>query len=736
MNTSVYYIPLDLHRAVAPHVISLKRGDTARELHITLTDNGAPYVITNDCTAELVGYLPIQTAAELPLTAEGNVLSATIPSSWVTTAGEIVCEVRVYSGTSLLLISPSFSLYVGTEFGAAVTIDQTLPLITNADDGKALVANGGVWDKAFVLPEVTDSDSGKVLSVVDGEWDAAEPEKELPAVSSEDNGKVLAVNNGEWGVGQDLSGLPGLVKDVGDIKERDAVTPSLNLFDPDTVEEGVYCKSTDLERKTGSSFNIVKIPVTAGETYVVAAVRPSAAQDNTSCWRYVVFLDSSGAGLSVLDAGVDGYDYGGFTAPTGAAYALVSYRNQYTENLIFNAPIPSTWNRFYEYTSPDPSYSLKDTVGIPTALMGVSTANIVDETKMIDGYVSGGKHNSTSGTYKHTPVIPIEPSTTYYSLTPLRFVEHYDARKMFISEEAASSEATLIYSFTTGADDRYVIITARVAEAGLICVSTDPNAQYRPHKKVFKPDFPMLNDAQKNDFLNSVHLDHKLEGKKWVVCGDSFTYGATDTVLPDGPYKGHKAVYPYLIGNRTGINVVLYARNGQTLGYLNDATNPNNNNSLTSPNSQFYYQSIPEDADYITIYLGINDVNYDIPLGTIEDATVETYCGAYNVVLSWLRANRPFAHVGIIVTNGTGSNGNERTLAQIALAKKYGYPYINLNGDERTPAMIRSTNPDIPAAIKQNILNAQAVNPSSNTHPNDAAHAFESTFIENFLKSL
>ncbi|MBR3416974.1 MAG: SGNH/GDSL hydrolase family protein [Clostridia bacterium] len=736
MNESICSLTLDLHRAVAPHVISLKRGDTARELHITLTDNGAPYVITDDCTAELVGYLPIQTAAELPLTAEGNVLSATIPSSWVTTAGEIVCEVRVYSGTSLLLISPSFSLYVGTEFGAAVTIDQTLPLITNADDGKALVANGGVWDKAFVLPEVTDSDSGKVLSVVDGEWDAAEPEKELPAVSSEDNGKVLAVNNGEWGVGQDLSGLPGLVKDVGDIKERDAVTPSLNLFDPDTVEEGVYCKSTDLERKTGSSFNIVKIPVTPGETYVVAAVRPSDAQDNTSCWRYVVFLDSSGAGLSVLDAGVDGYDYGGFTAPTGAAYALISYRNQYTENLIFNAPIPSTWNRFYEYTSPDPSYSLKDTVEIPTALMGVSTANIVDETKMIDGYVSGGKHNSTSGTYKHTPVIPIEPSTTYYSLTPLRFVEHYDARKMFISEEAATSEATLIYSFTTGADDRYVIITGRVADEGTICVSTDPNAQYRPYKKVFKPDFPMLNDAQKNDFLNSVHLDHKLEGKKWVVCGDSFTYGATDTVLPDGPYKGHKAVYPYLIGNRTGINVVLYARNGQTLGYLNDATNPNNNNSLTSPNSQFYYQSIPEDADYITIYLGINDVNYDIPLGTIEDATVETYCGAYNVVLSWLRANRPFAHVGIIVTNGTGSNGNERTLAQIALAKKYGYPYINLNGDERTPAMIRSTNPDIPAAIKQNILNAQAVNPSSNTHPNDAAHAFESTFIENFLKSL
>lgn len=578
------------------------------------------------------------------------------------------------------------------------------------------------------LPVTTVTDDGKVLAVVSGRWDKASiPNGNLPPTSATDNGRLLQVVNGSWNIGEDLTGL---TDEVRDMSEHYIVTPSLNLFDPNTVETGVYCNNTSLTRTSASGYNIVKIPVTPGETYVVATARPTEAQDTIAWWRWVVFVDAYDVGLSVLDAGVDGYNYGGFAAPTGAAYALISYRNMDTEKLIFNAPIPTAANRYYEYTSPDPSYQLKDSVEISPVTMAERTANIIDESVMVDGYVSGGRHNYTAGTYKCTPIIPIEPNTTYYSLTPLRYVEHYNADKLYLNQESGSN----IMTFTTGANDRYVIITARVADEGRICVTTNPDAQYQPYKEVFKSDFPMLNDAQKNDFLKSSYLDQKLAGKKWVVCGDSFTHGATDTVLPDGLYKGQKAVYPYLIGNRTGMNVVMFARDGQTLGYLNDASNPNNNNSLTSPNGQYYYQLIPADVDYITIYLGINDVNYHIPLGTIDDNTTSTYFGAYNVVLSWLRANRPFAHVGIIVTNGTGSN--ERTLAQIALAKKYGYPYIDLNGDDRTPAMIRSTNPDIPATIKQNILNAQAVDPSSNTHPNDAAHAFESTFIEAFLKSL
>ena len=59
-----------------------------------------------------------------------------------------------------------------------------------------------------------------------------------------------------------------------------------------------------------------------------------------------------------------------------------------------------------------------------------------------------------------------------------------------------------------------------------------------------------------------------------------------------------------------------------------------------------------------------------------------------------------------------------------------------MNGDARTPVMLRSTNPNIPSSVKDIILAKQAVNPPSNTHPNDDAQLYESTFIENFLMSI
>lgn len=70
------------------------------------------------------------------------------------------------------------------------------------------------------------------------------------------------------------------------------------------------------------------------------------------------------------------------------------------------------------------------------------------------------------------------------------------------------------------------------------------------------------------------------------------------------------------------------------------------------------------------------------------------------------------------------------------MAKKFGLPFLDLNGDERCPAMIRSQNPEIAEAVKRTILPKQAVDYPRNTHPNDAAHAFEASFIEAFLRTL
>ena len=253
---------------------------------------------------------------------------------------------------------------------------------------------------------------------------------------------------------------------------------------------------------------------------------------------------------------------------------------------------------------------------------------------------------------------------------------------------------------------------------------------------------PQISDAA--DIINSRNI---LYGKKWAVCGDSFTNsGGTGTTMPAGTkYAGQPFTYPWIIGNRQNMTIYKFFEGGRTLGM--PAVPGDFVNSLTNPTAAWYYQEIPQDADYITIYLGINDAHHagygtdgedttgEIPLGTINDNTTATYLGAWNVVLSWLITNRPNAHIGMIVTNGIAGHDEYRQ-GQIAIAQKYGIPYIDMNGDSRTPAMLRTSNPNIASAVKSALINKWAVNPGVNEHPNDDAQLFESTFIENFLRSI
>ena len=238
-----------------------------------------------------------------------------------------------------------------------------------------------------------------------------------------------------------------------------------------------------------------------------------------------------------------------------------------------------------------------------------------------------------------------------------------------------------------------------------------------------------------------------LYGKKWAVCGDSFTdngYRSSDGESPiieeDGPYKGYRKVYGYIIGNRNNMTIQHLAAGGRTMATPADGT-------FSNCFSKDIYKTIASDVDYITLYFGINDSHHEhgstgsdgedtsgeIPLGNIDDETVNTFYGAWNVVLPYLIEHYPFAHIGILVSNGVDRDAY-RT-ATIEIANKWGIPYIDLNGDERTPMMIRSSNPAHSSEAKQLRLNAQKVS-NSNLHPNATAHEYESYFIENFLRSI
>ena len=163
-----------------------------------------------------------------------------------------------------------------------------------------------------------------------------------------------------------------------------------------------------------------------------------------------------------------------------------------------------------------------------------------------------------------------------------------------------------------------------------------------------------------------------------------------------------------------------------------------------------FYDNIPADVDYITLWFGINDSHHrpsgtggdgesslgTIPLGTINDDTINTFYGAWNVVLRRLITDHPYAKVGIIVSNGCETI--EYPMATIECAKKWGVSYLDLNGDYTVPLMHRVNGKDLISA-EANELRKQhfwADVANGNGHPNVKAHEFQSTFIENWMRSL
>ena len=231
-----------------------------------------------------------------------------------------------------------------------------------------------------------------------------------------------------------------------------------------------------------------------------------------------------------------------------------------------------------------------------------------------------------------------------------------------------------------------------------------------------------------------------LTGKRWAVCGDSFSHGdftgypvPADGKIKNGLYKGSNAVYSYFIGNRTGMSVDMIASNGQTLASVNQYNNCFVDKLVNAGN----YGLISSDTDYITLWFGINDKLQSVPVGDADSDDVTTFCGAWNTVLTYLRNYHPFAHVGIVVSNSSTDDALPYADATKAMAKKYGYPFLDLMYDDTLPLLLfEGGRTSVSSTIRSLVHSQMAVNPPSNMHPNEKAHELESYFIEDWLKRI
>lgn len=242
--------------------------------------------------------------------------------------------------------------------------------------------------------------------------------------------------------------------------------------------------------------------------------------------------------------------------------------------------------------------------------------------------------------------------------------------------------------------------------------------------------------ASMNKMVESLKASNPLWGKKWVACGDSFTEGDFNGAS-DSDYKdvdGNKKVYPYFIGKRNNMTVINEARCGTIMAldksYVADPTKV----SITTRNpfSLNRYKAIPKDADYITLWFGINDSGHT-NLGELADTTNLTFYGAWNVVLEYLIKNYPFAKIGIIITDRGGEKYRQATRE---VAAKWGIPYLDMMGDDKVPVMMYRENSLALCKTAGDLRNKAFTVSDTNSHPNWRAHEYQSTFIENFMRSL
>lgn len=367
--------------------------------------------------------------------------------------------------------------------------------------------------------------------------------------------------------------------------------------------------------------------------------------------------------------------------------------------------------------------------------------NFFHNAELVEGYYALGEGMYESATYNTFIVPTLQAGVTYGIYPQCRFVINA-LTNTNISKENVSGVFTFVLE-----QDAPVKVSFYVQNTGAMVLY---NADLYTYEDIENRNQNILDTDKVIVPRDNAH-GNILLGKKWAVCGDSFSEVVSTTTeesyIVGGKYDGQKKSYGYIIGNRNDMDIQHLARGGKTLAYPADGTFHNSFTDVSGSASN-NYTSIAEDADYITLYFGINDSHHEsgtsgtdgedvtgvIPLGTIDDADNTTFCGAWNVCLEWLIQNRPFAHIGIIVSNGCDSD-DYRT-ATIAAANKWGIPYIDLNGDERTPMMLRSTNPAHSGVAKTARLKAQAISYGDNHHPNANALEYESVFIEAWLRTL
>ena len=169
------------------------------------------------------------------------------------------------------------------------------------------------------------------------------------------------------------------------------------------------------------------------------------------------------------------------------------------------------------------------------------------------------------------------------------------------------------------------------------------------------------------------------------------------------------------------MNITNLAVNGRTLQDIMNSTD----------------YEIPEDCDYITIMIGLNDLSASNPIGIPSDDYAYNrdhpteWCASWFNMSYWLTLNRPHTILGVLIISAYLTN--EYRDSCIIMCKKFRIPYLDMYRDTKVPNFMNKEG--ILDFVNSNVYAANKVCPE-NSHPSVECHEFMSTFIEEFMRGI
>ena len=273
MNNSIHRISLDIHDTGSQVSISAKKGDTARSLHINLTENGKPYRIAEGCSAVFTGEKSDGNYLFNDCTIKDNVIVYDFTEQTVPVVGQVKCEIVLYDANKEQITSPRFDIFVedvvynGEEI---ISSDEANALISATVEAKAVTA-----EAADLVNEVEQK-------LANGEFDGkdADPQLFANAVRSSAEGEVVRVD--------DVSPVEHTVKVKVDHTDPTSVIVTRcgkNLWNAGDIEFIQY-QSHPLFLSSGVRYTLTA-DVTSTDT----------DDEEGRCFVRIIYIDDTGAGI-------------------------------------------------------------------------------------------------------------------------------------------------------------------------------------------------------------------------------------------------------------------------------------------------------------------------------------------------------------------------------------------------------------------------------------------------------